>query len=57
MEGSKPTIDFSGWSYPTKLHIIHIVYQENYQSIPPYFMALGIVHIAMYFIVGLIKKI
>ena len=30
----------SGKLYKTKIHITHTVYQENYQSIPPYLMAL-----------------
>ena len=32
---NKPNIEVSGWLYQTKLHIT----QQNYQSIPPYFMA------------------
>ena len=37
---TKPNTEVSGWPYQTKNHITHIVYQENYQSILPYFMAL-----------------
>ena len=37
---TKPNTEVSGWPYQTKNHITHNVYQENYQSIPPYFMAL-----------------
>ena len=33
---------FRRWLYQTKICINHIVYQENHQSIPPYFMALNI---------------
>ena len=37
---TKPNQKASGWLYQTKIHITRIVYQENYRSIPPYFMAL-----------------
>ena len=28
----EPHIEVSGWLYQTKIHITHIIYQENYQS-------------------------
>ena len=34
----QPNIEVCGWPYQTKIHITHIVYQENYQSIPPHFI-------------------
>ena len=37
---NKPNIKFSGRLYQTKIHITHVVSQGNYQSIPPYFIAL-----------------
>ena len=38
---TKPNIEVSDRLYKKKSYIAHIVYQENCQSIPPYFIALG----------------
>ena len=37
----KPNIDVVGWLKQIKIHINHIIYQENYQTIPLYFRALS----------------
>ena len=34
--GNKQNMEGCGLLYLTKIHIIHIVHQTNYQSIPPF---------------------
>ena len=39
---TKLNMEARDWLYQTKMHISLIAYEDNYQSIPPYFMALQI---------------
>ena len=39
---TKPKIKVSDWLFQSKIHITHIVYQENYQNIPPYFKSISV---------------
>ena len=40
---TKPNIEVGGWLNQTKIRITHIAFSKNYQRIPPYYMALGII--------------
>ena len=40
---TKPNIEVGDWLDQTKIFITHIAFSKNYQHIPPYYMALGII--------------